>query len=54
MNYSDINDYELLFMIQEQNQDALNIIYDKYYYMVRSIVKKYKSYGNMLGIDCFF
>ena len=30
MNYSDYNDYELLSYIEENNEDANNIIFKKY------------------------
>lgn len=29
-NYNDYNDYELVFLAQEENEDAINIIYKKY------------------------
>ena len=51
MNYKDINDYELIFMVKEQDEEAENILYKKYYYLIRTIIKKYKRVSYILGID---
>lgn len=51
MNYKDINDYEVLYMISERDEDAYNTMYDKYYPLISSLARKYyKSYANY-GID---
>lgn len=53
MNYKNYNDYEIIYMISENDDDALNILYHKYEPIVRSYAKKYayaaKNYG--LEID---
>lgn len=51
MEYRDSNDYELIYMIRESNEDASIYMYNKY----RPVIDKlafsyYKKYGN-LGID---
>ena len=41
--YKDENDYELLYLIKEENEDAKNIFYEKYRPMVEMKAKKYFS-----------
>ena len=41
--YNDENDYELLYLIQEDNEDAKEIVYEKYRPMVEMKAKKYYS-----------
>ena len=47
-NY-EYNDYELLDYIAEGNEDAINIMYDKYRYIVEGIAKS--KIGNSFGLD---
>ena len=51
MKYYDLNDYELLFMVNEQNEDAKDILYTKYYAFIKSIVLKYQRAANVLNVD---
>ena len=51
MDYNKINDSELLMMIMEDDDNAKNIIYDKYYYIVDIYVKKYNKMAYKLGMD---
>ena len=41
--YKDENDYELLYLIKEENEDAKNMFYEKYRPMVEMKAKKYFS-----------
>ena len=41
--YKDENDYELLYLIKEENEDAKNMFYEKYRPMVEMKAKKYYS-----------
>ena len=41
--YKDENDYELLYLIKEENEDAKNMFYEKYRPMVEMKEKKYFS-----------
>lgn len=49
--YKDINDYELLYLISENNEDAYNNIYDKYENMIRIEAKKYYRKCKYLGFS---
>lgn len=51
MNYENFNDNELIFMVKEQDEDAQNILYDKYYYLIRKIINKYQKICYVLSID---
>lgn len=50
MNYKEINDYEQLYLISE-NDDAKNIIFTKYKPIVISIANKYNSFFEVKGVD---
>lgn len=41
MDYKNINDYEILYLIGENNEESINMIFDKYKPIVISIAKKY-------------
>lgn len=41
MNYKDINDYELLYMIEENNEDAYQTLYYKYLPLLRKMTKNF-------------
>ena len=49
MDYKDVNDYELLYLIEENNDDAHYILYQKYLPLIKSLTTKYyynlKRYG---------
>ena len=54
MNNNDIkntNDYELLMLYEENNEDAKNILYVKYKFIIDILIKKYKKYFEDLNID---
>ena len=51
MNYRDYNDYELLEFVAEGNEDANNIIIEKYYPLISNIASKMIKYCNNTGID---
>ena len=51
MNYDDINDSELMMMIKEEDDTPKDILFNKYYYIVDIITKKYKKMALKLGID---
>ena len=42
-NYSQYNDYELVYMVQEENENAYQILYDKYQPLLRQIVSHFYS-----------
>lgn len=51
MNYRDYNDYELLEFVAEGNEDANNIIIEKYDPLISNIASKMIKYCNNTGID---
>lgn len=51
MNYSDYNDYELLSYVQENNEEATDVLYKKYEPLISSIAHKMYRYTPKSGID---
>ena len=49
--YNDQNDYELIYLIEEENEDAKEVIYEKYKPMVEMMAKKYYSQVNSSGYE---
>lgn len=49
MNYKDINDYEILYLIEEKNENAYSYFCDKYRPLInkfaKALYKKYKYFG---------
>lgn len=50
-DYREYNDYELLYMVNESDEVAYNLLYDKYKPLIISTAKKYSSIYNNYGID---
>ena len=48
---NDYPDNELINMVSEKNEDASDILYKKYNFIVTSILKKYSTKAHLLGID---
>ena len=51
MQYKEYNDYELLYMVKENDENAYNLLYEKYKPLVISLAKKYASTYQNYGID---
>lgn len=51
MNYQDYSDSELYSMICESNEEAKEIIYNKYKYIIDVIIKKYVYTAKKLGVE---
>lgn len=51
MDYRDYNDYELLNYVAEGNEDANNIVYEKYKPLIRSISLKFISNCENTGLE---
>jgi RNA polymerase sporulation-specific sigma factor len=49
--YKDIDDFELLYLIEENNEQALNILYDKYKPIIDLKAKRYLKYGKKMGLE---
>ncbi len=44
--YINYNDYELLYLINEGNEKALDVLFNKYDHLIRMLAKEYVPYGN--------
>ncbi len=51
MKYDEYPDEELLYLIGENNEDAKDILYEKYKYIIEVVYSKYRKAGHALGID---
>ncbi len=51
MNYKDINDNELVILAREKNEDAINILYDKYKPLINKKCSNYFKYVKDKGIE---
>lgn len=51
MDYSNYNDNELINMIRESSEEAKDILFEKYRYIIDIEVRKYLNMANMLGYD---
>ncbi len=51
MEYKDINDYELCYMVRENDDDSLNLLYRKYNNLIYKICKKFYIKYQYIGIE---
>ena len=51
MDYKELNDNELIYMCCENNEQAENIIIDKYKNCILSILKSYLKEYNIIGVE---
>ena len=51
MRYEDINDEQLIVMLHESSEDAKDILFEKYRYIIEIELKKYSSMARVLGYD---
>jgi len=51
MNYNDINDHELVLMLHESSDEAKDILFQKYKYIIDIEMKKYTKMAKTLGYD---
>lgn len=49
--YNDIDDYELIYLVGENNETATDILFEKYKPIVDLKAKKYFKYGKKLGLE---
>lgn len=49
--YREYDDNELLYLIGERNEDATNILYEKYKNIIGIKVKKYLKYASKIGLE---
>lgn len=48
--YRDLNDYEIMYMIEE-NDEAKELLFDKYRPIIINMARKYKKEGKMVGLE---
>lgn len=51
MNYKNYNDYELFYLIKENDENAQTILIEKYQPIIKKTVKKYLNFGKSRGLD---
>lgn len=51
MKYGDYNDHELLQYISEKNEEAANIMFDKYNPLIQNIASKLYKHASSLGLE---
>ena len=51
MDYKDIDDGELLHMLHESSEDAKDILFEKYKYIIDIEIRKYTNVAKKLGYD---
>ena len=51
MKYSEYSDSELINLVKEESQEAKDILYEKYQYIVKIIIKKYILASKKLNIE---
>lgn len=51
MDYKDYSDGELIYMISESNEEANEILFEKYKYIVNILIKRYLKTTPKLGIE---
>lgn len=49
--YNEIDDYELIYLIGEQNEKASDLLYEKYKNVIDLKAKKYLKYGKKMGLE---
>lgn len=51
MKFEDITDNEAIMLVAEKDEDAKNLLYEKYNYIIDLVLKKYESTIKILQID---
>ena len=51
MNYKDVNDYELIYHIKENDEIAYNTMFDKYSFIVNKLAYDYYCKNKNIGIE---
>ena len=49
--YKEYNDYEILYMIGENDDDTFNLLYKKYYPLILKYARKYKNSFKKFGYE---
>ena len=51
MDYNDLSDSELFMLLNEENEEAKDILFEKYKYIIDIILKKYSYVASRMGIE---
>lgn len=51
MNYKQINDYELIYMVRENDDGSKDLLYEKYLPIIKNIANEYYQKFNSYGYD---
>lgn len=51
MNYTDVNDYEMLYLISEDMDMSYDILYQKYLPIIKSMANKYFNFAKQHGAE---
>ena len=51
MDYKNVNDYEMLYLIGEDKDESYDIMYQKYLPIIKKIASKYSSLVQQLGME---
>ncbi|MBQ6687130.1 MAG: hypothetical protein IJN03_01240 [Bacilli bacterium] len=51
MDYKDLSDSELYMLVAEENEEAKDILFEKYNYIIDIVLKKYSYVASRIGID---
>ena len=51
MNYREYNDYELLSYVNDNDEEATEIIYNKYQPLIEQSARKYLRYSKYAGLE---
>lgn len=49
--YKDLNDYEIMYMVSENDDNAVELLYEKYYPVVVGIASKYINQAKKCGLE---
>jgi len=49
--YKDLNDYEIVYLVSENNEEAREVLFDKYYPIIINLANKYKTQAKRYGLD---
>ena len=51
MDYKNVNDYELVYQIRENDEIAYNVLFDKYSFIVNKLAYEYYLKNKNIGIE---
>lgn len=51
MDYKNVNDYEVMYMVRENNDEAMSLLFDKYMPLIKKLAVKYYDKVKNCGIE---